>query len=114
MSPRDPTDIAAYEDELAKVTVGGPQALLKPIETSEYDPGWPLWYADEERRLRSILGDRVIRIEHVGSTAVPGLPAKAVIGIVLELRDSAAEARYVPERAGCGGFSCGVGSSMRR
>ena len=38
----------------------------------------------------------MIRIEHVGSTAVPGLPAKPIVDIVLEVPDSADEAAYVP------------------
>jgi GrpB-like predicted nucleotidyltransferase (UPF0157 family) len=48
------------------------------------------------------LGDRVFRIEHVGSTSVPGLPAKPIIDIILEVPDSATEEAYVPdlEKAG--------------
>lgn len=44
-----------------------------------------------------ILGDRVVRIEHAGSTSVPGLPAKPTIDIVLEVPDSADEEAYVPD-----------------
>jgi GrpB-like predicted nucleotidyltransferase (UPF0157 family) len=94
---RDPTDVAAYEEELAKVTIGGPQPLTKPIEIHDYDARWPLEYEQEEARIREILGDRVERIEHVGSTAVPGLPAKPIIDIVLEVADSASEPAYVPD-----------------
>jgi GrpB-like predicted nucleotidyltransferase (UPF0157 family) len=102
VSPRDPTDLATYEQELAKVTIGGPQPLTKPIEITDYNPDWPVWYASEERRVRSILGDRVIRIEHVGSTAVPGLPAKPIIDIVLELDDTTDEQAYVPDLEAAG------------
>ncbi len=94
---RDPTDTAAYDKELADVTIGGPRPLTQPIEIREYDPEWPLSYAREEARIRSILGDRVVRIEHAGSTAVPDLPAKPVIDIVLEVPDSANESDYVPD-----------------
>jgi GrpB-like predicted nucleotidyltransferase (UPF0157 family) len=102
MSQRDPTDLAAYEQELAKVTIGGPQPLTKPIEIREYDPDWPRLYEREEARIRSILGERVIRIEHAGSTSVPGLPAKPIIDIVLEVPDSAAEPEYVPPMEAAG------------
>lgn len=93
----DPTDVASYDRELAKTTVGGARPLAKPIEIVEYDSEWPRLYEREERRIRSILGDRVVRIEHVGSTSVPGLPAKPIIDVALEVPDSADEPAYVPE-----------------
>ena len=102
MALPDPTDVASYDEELARVTVGDVQPLSKPIEILDYDPEWPLQYEREEARIRSILGDRVIRIEHAGSTSVPGLPAKPVIDIVLEVQDSAAESEYVPEMEAAG------------
>jgi GrpB-like predicted nucleotidyltransferase (UPF0157 family) len=96
LTPRDPDDVAAYDRELAEVTIGGPRPLLAPIEIRDYDSDWPRLYEREEERIRSVLGEGVIRIEHVGSTSVPGLPAKPVIDIVLEVGDSADEAAYVP------------------
>jgi GrpB-like predicted nucleotidyltransferase (UPF0157 family) len=94
---RDPTDVAAYDQELAKIVIGGAQPLTRPIEVRDYDPEWPRLYAHEEARIRSALGDRAVRIEHAGSTSVPGLPAKPVIDIVLEVSDSSAEFGYVPD-----------------
>jgi GrpB-like predicted nucleotidyltransferase (UPF0157 family) len=102
VSPRDPTDVAAYDADLARVTIGEPQVLTTPIEIVEYDPRWPALYAREEARIRSILGDRVVRIEHAGSTSVPGLPAKPKIDIVLEVQDTADEAAYVPDLEAAG------------
>ena len=102
MTPRDPDDVAAYDRELAEVTIGGPRPLAGPVEIHDYDPGWPRLYEREESRILSVLGDRVIRIEHVGSTAVPGLPAKPLIDIVLEVADSADEAAYVPAMESAG------------
>jgi GrpB-like predicted nucleotidyltransferase (UPF0157 family) len=96
VTARDPDDVAAYDRELAEVTIGGPRPLAGPIEIREYDAEWPRLYEREEARIRSILGDRVIRIEHVGSTSVPGLPAKPIVDIVLEVPDSADEGAYVP------------------
>jgi GrpB-like predicted nucleotidyltransferase (UPF0157 family) len=97
LAPRDPTDVAAYDEEAARVTIGGPRPLIEPIEISDYDPRWPELYEREEARIRSALGERVLRIEHVGSTSVPNLPAKPLIDIVLEVRDSADEPAYVPD-----------------
>jgi GrpB-like predicted nucleotidyltransferase (UPF0157 family) len=96
LTPRDPDDVAAYDRELAEVTIGGPRPLPGPVEIHEYDPEWPRLYEREEERIRAVLGDRVIRIEHVGSTSVPGLPAKPLIDVALEVPDSAEEVAYVP------------------
>ena len=96
MSTRDPDDVAAYERDLAEVTIGGPRPLPGSIEIHDYDPDWLRLYEREEERIRAALGHRVIRIEHVGSTSVPGLPAKPLIDVALEVPDSADEAAYVP------------------
>ena len=96
MTPRDPDDVAAYDRELAEVTIGGPRLLLGPVEIHDYDPDWPRLYEREEERISAALRDRVIRIEHVGSTSVSGLPAKPLIDVALEVPDSADEAAYVP------------------
>jgi GrpB-like predicted nucleotidyltransferase (UPF0157 family) len=93
---RDPQNVSRYDEELGKVTIGGARPLTQPIEIHDYDPDWPLLYEREKERIRSILGDRVLRIEHVGSTSVPGLPAKPVIDIALEIEASAVENAYVP------------------
>jgi GrpB-like predicted nucleotidyltransferase (UPF0157 family) len=53
-------------------------------------------------KIRGALGDRARRLEHVGSTAVPQLPAKPVIDIVLEVTDSAAEPDYAPDLEAAG------------
>lgn len=98
----DPNDLAAYDRALAKVTIGGPRALTEPIQIRDYDPAWPTMFAREAERIRGVLGDRVVRLEHVGSTSVPGLPAKPVIDIVLEVPDSSDEPLYVPEMSGAG------------
>jgi GrpB-like predicted nucleotidyltransferase (UPF0157 family) len=73
-----------------------------PIRIVDYDPAWPRQFEQEENRIRAALGARVLRIEHVGSTSVPGLPAKPVIDIVLAVADSAMEADYAPALEGAG------------
>jgi GrpB-like predicted nucleotidyltransferase (UPF0157 family) len=96
-----------YEQWLDSITIGGAQPLTKPIEIREYDDEWPVLYAREEARIRSLLGERVVRIEHAGSTSVPGLPAKPVIDIVLEVPDSGDEDAYVPALE-AGGYSLSI------
>jgi GrpB-like predicted nucleotidyltransferase (UPF0157 family) len=92
----DPEDTAAYEEALARITIGEVAPLTERIELHEYDPRWPELYAREEQRIREALGDRVVRIEHTGSTSVPGLSAKPIVDISLEVSDSADEPLYVP------------------
>jgi GrpB-like predicted nucleotidyltransferase (UPF0157 family) len=96
VSGRGPDDIAAYDEWLEKIFVGGAKPLQQQIEVREYDPHWPGLYAREADRVRRALGHRVVLLEHVGSTSVPGLPAKPIIDMVLEVADSSDEAAYVP------------------
>ncbi|WP_158058180.1 GrpB family protein [Halorussus halophilus] len=51
------------------------------IEIVEYDPEWPVRFEQEAARMETILGDHVLRVEHIGSTAVPGLAAKPIVDI---------------------------------
>jgi GrpB-like predicted nucleotidyltransferase (UPF0157 family) len=102
MALPDPDDVKAYDEALAKVTIGGPQPLTGPVEIHAYDPVWPALYARESERIRDALGDRVVRLEHVGSTSVPGLPAKPVIDIALEVAESSDEPSYVPDLEAAG------------
>lgn len=50
-------------------------------EIVDYDPSWPSRFAEMETRVREALGARALRIDHIGSTAVPGLCAKNVIDV---------------------------------
>ena len=84
------------EEQLRAATIGEPTRLSGPVEIADYDPGWPQLFAREADRVRAALGDRVLLLEHVGSTAVPGLAAKPRIDILLVVTDSAEEPAYVP------------------
>ena len=66
------------------------------IEVIDPDPDWPRQYDALAGRIREALGWRVLQLEHVGSTAVPGLPAKPVIDIDLTVADPGREQDYVP------------------
>ena len=61
---------------------------LYPITVVEYDSNWSLLFEKEKVILRGILGpETAIRIEHIGSTAVPNLSAKPTIDILVEIPD---------------------------
>lgn len=72
------------------------------ITLAEYDAGWPDLFRREEERIRAALGARVLQLEHVGSTSVPGLAAKPVIDILLVVADSGDEPSWLPELEAAG------------
>ena len=61
-------------------------AAPKPILIVDYDPRWPQMFQEEKQRLEAALGRWLLGIQHVGSTAVPGLAAKPIIDIMPGLR----------------------------
>ncbi len=73
-----------------------------PIEVVDYDPAWPGRYEQWRELLTSALGTAGVRTEHVGSTAVPGLPAKPVIDIQVSVTDLRDEPRYAPQLEAAG------------
>lgn len=87
---------AATEADLAACTIGGVTRHGGPVVLAEYDPAWPALFDREALRIRQALGDVAISIEHVGSTSVPGLAAKPIIDIVIEVLDSSDEPAYLP------------------
>jgi GrpB-like predicted nucleotidyltransferase (UPF0157 family) len=60
----------------------GRPALDDPVDVVEHDPRWAEMFEHERERLAQVLGDVAVAIEHVGSTAVPGLAAKPVLDIM--------------------------------
>jgi GrpB-like predicted nucleotidyltransferase (UPF0157 family) len=75
--------------------VDGPPAP-RPVALVDYDPSWPDRYSALAGEVRAALGDVVLDIDHVGSTAVPGLAAKDVIDIDLTVADPTDEKAYIP------------------
>lgn len=52
-----------------------------------YQDNWPALYQQERALLVPLLGDNLINIDHIGSTSVPGLAAKPIIDILIEVKD---------------------------
>jgi GrpB-like predicted nucleotidyltransferase (UPF0157 family) len=65
------------------------------VEIAAYDPAWPDAFDRERTAIVAALGDLAPAIEHMGSTAVPGLGAKPIIDIMVGLRELADHARCV-------------------
>ena len=83
------------EDQRA-VTVGERKPRNSAIHLAPYDLDWPSQFLLHARRILDALSVKVLLLEHVGSTSVPGLSAKPVIDMVLAVADSADEPSYVP------------------
>ena len=61
--------------------------MADAIEIVAYDPTWPTQFSAERDRIGDLLGDLAVRIDHHGSTSVPGLAAKPVIDIQVSVRN---------------------------
>ncbi len=87
--------LPSTDDEIRAHTVGDLKPLTAPILIADYDPQWPPIFEKEAFSIRSVLGAAALRIEHVGSTSVPGLAAKPIIDMLLIVADSADESSYL-------------------
>lgn len=65
------TSPSRSDEELQNSFVGELKPHNAPIILAEYNPNWPKLFEREAGRIRSVLGDKALRIEHVGSTSVP-------------------------------------------
>lgn len=64
------------------------------VEMSEHDPAWTRRFASVGAQLREVFGDSADRIDHIGSTSVPGLAAKPIIDVQVSLPDLADVERF--------------------
>lgn len=86
---------SAAELRVRAAWIGEPQRLDGAIELVPYDAAWAAQYQLEANAVTGVLGTRVLMLEHVGSTSVPGLAAKPIIDMLLVVSDSAEEDAYV-------------------
>jgi GrpB-like predicted nucleotidyltransferase (UPF0157 family) len=91
-----PQEITRHHADAEVVYVGAHRTGYAP-RIEEPDPSWPDRYRALEVQLRDALGDRVLDVQHIGSTSVPGLPAKPIIDVDLTVADPSDEAAYVPD-----------------
>jgi GrpB-like predicted nucleotidyltransferase (UPF0157 family) len=61
----------------------------------DYDEQWPDLFRSKADAIHAAMGLRALQVEHIGSTSVPGLPAKPVIDILLVVADSRDEGSYM-------------------
>jgi GrpB-like predicted nucleotidyltransferase (UPF0157 family) len=92
------------EDELDSyldgVLIGGRER--RQVVIADYDPAWPRRFEVERDRIRAAMGGAAIRIEHIGSTSVPGLAAKPIVDVLLTVADPEADELFAPALAAAG------------
>ena len=79
--------------------VGGVER--RAIVLVPYRPEWRGRFRQHARRIAAALGDAALRVEHIGSTAVPGLAAKPIVDMLLVVADSSNEDAYAPAMRQC-------------
>ncbi len=91
-APGDPAQQALFDGLVllahwrgTRAKAGGSEGRSRPYAIVDYDPAWPAMFEREAASLRAALGDLAMRVEHVGSTSVPGLAAKPVIDIQISV-----------------------------
>ena len=88
---------AAYLDS---VLVGGREPVT--VVVADHDPAWADRFRSVRELVEAALGGRALAVEHVGSTAVPGLAAKPVVDVQVTVDDVEDEAAYAPALVGVG------------
>jgi len=69
----------------------------EPVHVCDYDPAWPVRFADQRDRVSTVLAPWLAApVEHIGSTSVPGLPAKPIIDILAPVDSLAGAQDAVP------------------
>ncbi|WP_144758778.1 GrpB family protein [Curtobacterium sp. 9128] len=100
-SPGELTDRTRRRPDVTTVDViGGPEAITVPLR--EADPAWPERYREHEARIRGVLPEPRVGVEHIGSTAVPGLAAKPIIDVLVTVDDVTAEEEYLDQLLAAG------------
>ena len=88
------------DEQLGTGLIGGVEK--REIKIVDYDPDWPKKFETHARVIADALGGSALRVEHIGSTSVPGLAAKPIIDILVVVPDSADESAYLTQLEAAG------------
>jgi GrpB-like predicted nucleotidyltransferase (UPF0157 family) len=94
--------MGARDDVNSTLGAAFPGLVRGQVRLVPYDPAWPAAYEREAARLQRKLGDRVLAIAHIGSTAVPGLIAKPLLDIMVAIPALADVAELEPQLVALG------------
>jgi len=90
------------QEEVDAARIDHESWAVEPVEVVRPDPAWTVRFDTVSERVRAALGERVLGLEHVGSTSVPGLWAKPVIDVDLIVASSADEDTWLPDLEAAG------------
>jgi GrpB-like predicted nucleotidyltransferase (UPF0157 family) len=88
------------DEPLGTGLIGGVEK--REIKIVDYDADWPKKFETSARVIAAALGGSALRVEHIGSTSVPGLAAKPIIDILVVVPDSADESAYLTQLEAAG------------
>lgn len=77
------------------------------VELRPHDDRWPSLFAAEAKRLRAALGETILAVEHIGSTAIPEMPAKPLLDMMAAVAEGVALDRLAEGLAALGYEDCG-------
>jgi GrpB-like predicted nucleotidyltransferase (UPF0157 family) len=63
------------------------ESEVRIIEVVRYDPAWKAEFIKESKSIYDIMGKEILKIHHIGSTSIPGIVAKSVIDILVEVKN---------------------------
>lgn len=61
--------------------------MTREVRVVPYDSNWPSQYEQEAIRIRGVFGKEIVATHHIGSTSIPGMSAKPIIDLLVEVRD---------------------------
>jgi len=61
--------------------------MTRKVDVVSYDPAWADMFLTEAEVLRNVFGDQLVDVHHIGSTAIPGILAKPILDLLVEVRD---------------------------
>ncbi len=85
-------DRRELDEHLDRVLIGGREE--REVTIVDYDPSWVERFKEQRSRIRRALGPSARSVEHIGSTAVPGLAAKPIVDIIVSVDDPNDERTY--------------------
>lgn len=88
------------DKELDAVLIGGREQ--RPLVIVDYDPAWPVIFSALAQTIKATLGPAALSVDHIGSTAVPGLAAKAIIDVLVTVTEVEHEAAYLGQLESAG------------
>jgi GrpB-like predicted nucleotidyltransferase (UPF0157 family) len=92
--------LESLEDKIQRVT-------QEPVALEDYTPDWPKLFKQEKLHILDSLPDYlIISIKHIGSTAVPGMVAKPIVDMLLEISDEERGKELIPALLEPQGYDC--------